>query len=161
MNQRALIDSKVYLPYLICLPLHLRFRLEILARYSGEHTSKRGSSLFVLFIYLLEMAAVFRELLQNSDDAGAQHVQVKFYTEDGLEALKSGQEPSKLPDTKTALVRRSLIQSCTRKLTRFRYTAMLSRMMGFHFERKIGKGSRRSQKAILMKRKLGRQLFTP
>lgn len=38
---------------------------------------------------------------------------------------------------------------------------MLSQMMGFHFEWKIGKGSRRSQKAILMKRKLGRQLFTP
>lgn len=45
VNQRALIDSKVYLPYLFCLPLHSRLRLEILARYSGEHTSKPGSSL--------------------------------------------------------------------------------------------------------------------
>lgn len=107
------------------------------------------------------MAAVFRELLQNSDDAGAQHVQVKFYTKEGLEALKSDQKPGKLPDSKTALVHRSLIQPSTRKLKLFRYTAISSRMMGYRFERKIGKGSRRSRKAILMKRKLGRQLFTP
>lgn len=45
VNQRALIDSKVYLVYSFCLPLHLRLRLEILARYSGEHTSKLDSSI--------------------------------------------------------------------------------------------------------------------
>ncbi|WVQ80757.1 hypothetical protein IAT38_002862 [Cryptococcus sp. DSM 104549] len=52
---------------------------KILARYSGEHT-------------------IFRELMQNSDDAGAEHVQIKFYTEQGQAALKEGKEPSDLPD---------------------------------------------------------------
>lgn len=65
---------------------------KILARYSGEHT-------------------IFRELLQNSDDAGAQHVQVKFYTKEGLEALKSDQKPSKLPDAKTALIHSYIVSN--------------------------------------------------
>nr|XP_019011143.1 uncharacterized protein I206_04455 [Kwoniella pini CBS 10737]OCF49924.1 hypothetical protein I206_04455 [Kwoniella pini CBS 10737] len=52
---------------------------KILARYSGEHT-------------------IFRELLQNADDAGAEHVQVKFYTEAGLEALDKGEGSSRLPN---------------------------------------------------------------
>ncbi|OWT41907.1 hypothetical protein C362_00273 [Cryptococcus neoformans Bt1] len=65
---------------------------KILARYSGEHT-------------------IFRELLQNSDDAGAQHVQVKFYTKEGLEALKSDQNPGKLPDAKTALIHSYIVSN--------------------------------------------------
>ncbi|ORY21093.1 hypothetical protein BCR39DRAFT_570024, partial [Naematelia encephala] len=52
---------------------------KILARYSGEHT-------------------IFRELLQNADDAGAEQVQVKFYSQAGLAALDRGEGPSKLPD---------------------------------------------------------------
>ncbi|WWC62006.1 uncharacterized protein I303_104593 [Kwoniella dejecticola CBS 10117] len=63
---------------------------KILARYSGEHT-------------------IFRELLQNADDAGAEHVQVKFYTEAGLEALEKGEGPSKLPDAKKDMMHRYVV----------------------------------------------------
>ncbi|ODN94260.1 hypothetical protein L198_05116 [Cryptococcus wingfieldii CBS 7118] len=58
---------------------------KILARYSGEHT-------------------IFRELLQNSDDAGAQHVQVKFYSQEGSDALKNGETSSRLPNAKSDLM---------------------------------------------------------
>ncbi|BEI92591.1 uncharacterized protein CcaverHIS019_0502190 [Cutaneotrichosporon cavernicola] len=59
---------------------------KILARYSGEHT-------------------IFRELLQNADDAGAQSVQVKFYTQAGVNAAERG-EAGPLPDAeKDAIVR--------------------------------------------------------
>ncbi|WVR07080.1 hypothetical protein IAU60_004119 [Kwoniella sp. DSM 27419] len=54
---------------------------KILARYSGEHT-------------------IFRELLQNADDAGAEHVQIKFYTEAGVAALDRGEGSSTLPNVK-------------------------------------------------------------
>ncbi|KAK4683793.1 hypothetical protein P7C73_g6435, partial [Tremellales sp. Uapishka_1] len=53
---------------------------KILARYSGEHT-------------------IFRELLQNADDASAQHVQVRFYSQAGIAAMERG-EPGALPDLK-------------------------------------------------------------
>ncbi|KLT40935.1 hypothetical protein CC85DRAFT_286971 [Cutaneotrichosporon oleaginosum] len=59
---------------------------KILARYSGEHT-------------------IFRELLQNADDAGAQSVQVKFYTQAGVDAAER-RAPAPLPDaSKDAIVR--------------------------------------------------------
>ncbi|KAI0046331.1 hypothetical protein FA95DRAFT_1398210 [Auriscalpium vulgare] len=78
---------------------------KVLARYSGEFT-------------------VFRELLQNSDDAGARAVEIRFETEGWLARQKSqtgpvrsegteavgagqpgiGQKHPKLPDLKTALV---------------------------------------------------------
>ncbi|WVW83952.1 hypothetical protein I302_105975 [Kwoniella bestiolae CBS 10118] len=63
---------------------------KILARYSGEHT-------------------IFRELLQNADDAGAEHVQVKFYSEAGLQALEKGEGPSKLPDVKKDMMHRYVV----------------------------------------------------
>ncbi|KAK6910047.1 hypothetical protein I203_104076 [Kwoniella mangroviensis CBS 8507] len=63
---------------------------KILARYSGEHT-------------------IFRELLQNADDAGAEHVQVKFYTASGLETLEKGEGPSKLPDVKKDMMHRYVV----------------------------------------------------
>ncbi|WWC89285.1 uncharacterized protein L201_004206 [Kwoniella dendrophila CBS 6074] len=63
---------------------------KILARYSGEHT-------------------IFRELLQNADDAGAEHVQVKFYSQAGLEALEKGEGPSKLPDVKKDMIHRYVV----------------------------------------------------
>nr|ODN97578.1 hypothetical protein L204_02996 [Cryptococcus depauperatus CBS 7855] len=65
---------------------------KILARYSGEHT-------------------IFRELLQNSDDAGAQHVQIKFYTAKGMEVLKNGGEPSVLPDVKKDMIQNYVVSN--------------------------------------------------
>ncbi|KAI0252773.1 hypothetical protein BJV78DRAFT_1198868 [Lactifluus subvellereus] len=65
---------------------------KVLARYSGEFT-------------------VFRELLQNSDDAGARSVEIRFETEDYLSQEKCNDDQSdepkqeNLPDLKTALVR--------------------------------------------------------
>ncbi|WVQ99431.1 hypothetical protein IAU59_006566 [Kwoniella sp. CBS 9459] len=63
---------------------------KILARYSGEHT-------------------IFRELLQNADDAGAEHVQVKFYSQAGLDALDRGEGPSALPDVKKDMMHRYVV----------------------------------------------------
>ncbi|WRT66409.1 uncharacterized protein IL334_003365 [Kwoniella shivajii] len=63
---------------------------KILARYSGEHT-------------------IFRELLQNADDAGAEHVQVKFYSQAGLDALEKGEGPSRLPDVKKDMMYRYVV----------------------------------------------------
>lgn len=93
MNQRALIDK-------------------VLARYSGEFTGQ--------FIWtdlqpqnaLFSSFTVFRELLQNSSDAGAKNVQIHFETRSYLDkqAARSGQDVQiidddwKLPDLKTAHV---------------------------------------------------------
>jgi hypothetical protein len=63
---------------------------KILARYSGEHT-------------------IFRELLQNADDAGSQHVQIRFYTQRGIDANDKGEGPSRLPDAKKDLVYRYVV----------------------------------------------------
>ncbi|OCF40369.1 hypothetical protein I317_05804 [Kwoniella heveanensis CBS 569] len=52
---------------------------------------------------------VFRELLQNADDAGAEHVQVKFYSKAGLGALDSGEGPSILPDVNKDMIHRYVV----------------------------------------------------
>ncbi|KAF8497460.1 hypothetical protein F5888DRAFT_1613660, partial [Russula emetica] len=63
---------------------------KILARYSGEFT-------------------VFRELLQNSDDAGARSVEIRFETEEYLsreeddDTQSDGSEQEDVPDLKTAV----------------------------------------------------------
>ncbi|KAI9511382.1 hypothetical protein F5148DRAFT_1172037 [Russula earlei] len=63
---------------------------KVLARYSGEFT-------------------VFRELLQNSDDAGSRSVEIRFETEEYMSREKDGDLPSDnleqkdLPDLKTAV----------------------------------------------------------
>lgn len=68
---------------------------KVLARYSGEFT-------------------VFRELLQNSDDAQSKAVEIRFETQEYLDknggdaaSLESTKSPSgtSLPDLKTATVR--------------------------------------------------------
>jgi hypothetical protein len=52
---------------------------------------------------------VFRELLQNSDDAGAYSVEIRFETENYVSREKQNDNPSEehksedLPDLKTAL----------------------------------------------------------
>ncbi|KAA1478156.1 hypothetical protein DENSPDRAFT_659742 [Dentipellis sp. KUC8613] len=65
---------------------------KVLARYSGEFT-------------------VFRELLQNSDDAGSKSVEIRFETNAYLESQKDGSpntqgvvDKGKLPNLKTAMV---------------------------------------------------------
>ncbi|ORX36563.1 hypothetical protein BD324DRAFT_452712 [Kockovaella imperatae] len=65
---------------------------KILARYSGEHT-------------------IFRELLQNADDARAEHVQVKFYTQACLDALEGGGGPSRLPNAKKDQIVRYVVSN--------------------------------------------------
>jgi len=53
---------------------------------------------------------VFRELLQNSDDAGARSVEIRFETEEYMSREKGGEpqsdkpEQEDLPDLKTAVV---------------------------------------------------------
>jgi hypothetical protein len=61
---------------------------KVLARYSGEHT-------------------VFRELLQNADDAGATAAEIIFETQSFLD-----QKPAsdvRLPDLKEEIVRKSCL----------------------------------------------------
>ena len=56
---------------------------------------------------------MFRELLQNSDDAGARSVEIRFETEaylsrengDDLQSDKSKREDLPVPDLKTAMAR--------------------------------------------------------
>jgi hypothetical protein len=54
---------------------------------------------------------VFRELLQNSDDAGARFAEIRFETEKylsrekGDDTLSDGPEQEDLPDLKTAVAR--------------------------------------------------------
>lgn len=59
---------------------------KILARYSGEFT-------------------IFRELLQNADDAGAKTVRIRFYTAEGV----AGQSSASAPDLKTAKISRYVV----------------------------------------------------
>jgi hypothetical protein len=91
VNQRALIDK-------------------VLARYSGEFTGvyrstpHRGR-------WPQHQYVVFRELLQNSDDASSKAVEIRFETKkyiDGNHPSQFQAPPSlneRLPDLKTALVR--------------------------------------------------------
>lgn len=94
MNQRALIDK-------------------VLARYSGEFTGAFSLSLSLANVTEELYETVFRELLQNSDDASSKAVEIHFDTEayvksqagtaqDAAKASSSGVE--KLPDMKTAVV---------------------------------------------------------
>lgn len=46
---------------------------------------------------------VFRELLQNADDAGAKTVKIRFYTEDGMSDNPTPDRP--LPNLKNVPVR--------------------------------------------------------
>jgi hypothetical protein len=93
VNQRALIDK-------------------VLARYSGEFT---GQSCFLQSLLsgpseqLSLLNTVFRELLQNSDDAGSRSVEIRFETkmhasrEKGVNSQSNKLEQG-LPDLKTAVV---------------------------------------------------------
>ena len=99
VNQRALIDK-------------------VLARYSGEFTgvyrvfSMKSSGLNA-GVYI-----VFRELLQNSDDASSTAVEIRFETKKYVDRERSGanQVPSAqeecLPDLKTTSVRGFHLSSC-------------------------------------------------
>ena len=93
MNQRALIDK-------------------VLARYSAKFTGQ-PSFPRVPCVALLDMASintVFRELLQNSDDAEASSVEIRFQTgaylsrENGNALQSDKPEREDLPDLKAALV---------------------------------------------------------
>ena len=89
MNQRALIDK-------------------VLARYSGEFT---GASHILHGSRRSEhQRVVFRELLQNSDDASSKAVEIRFETKRYIERSSSSEDPVPprrgvhLPDLKTVSV---------------------------------------------------------
>jgi hypothetical protein len=93
VNQRALIDK-------------------VLARYSGEFTGKFAISCSALLRSSDRLHnKVFRELLQNSDDAASKAVEIHFETQAFLD-IKSGKRSAviqdKLPELKTVQVRYSL-----------------------------------------------------
>lgn len=102
---------------------------KVLARYSGEFT-------------------VFRELLQNSDDAQSRAVEIRFETQAYVDR-KAGRSPTqadgngdgeqqRLPDLKTALVCRGVSQYTYILDLVDRYTNGHSRIMGFSSEMRIG-----------------------
>lgn len=92
---------------------------KVLARYSGEFT-------------------VFRELLQNSDDALSKAVEIRFETQPFIDRKATGEgivEVSEihLPDLKTAHVRLSQFYNCNNSITPvlyYRYITGHLRIMG-------------------------------
>lgn len=108
VNQRALIDK-------------------VLARYSGEFTG--AHSCLIMIFTVSYYLSVFRELLQNSDDARARRVEIHFQTEAYYARQDSGvssipvaedaevQAAERLPDLKTAAVCYVHISCCSRRLT--------------------------------------------
>jgi hypothetical protein len=99
VNQRALIDK-------------------VLARYSGEFTGVfRLSSAEA--DGLIASVLVFRELLQNSDDASSKAVEIRFETKRYIDRTSASENqalpPSgeRLPDLKTTLVRGFRSSSCS------------------------------------------------
>ena len=70
MNQRAWIDK-------------------VLARYSGEFTGWLTSPPVLRHLIKLE-PIVFRELLQNSDDAASKAVEIRFETKAYLDRVEAG-----------------------------------------------------------------------
>ena len=62
---------------------------------------------------------MFRELLQNSDDASSQTVEIRFETKRHIDRSKSGKDQAtplpdgRLPNLKTALVRGFYLLSCS------------------------------------------------
>jgi len=97
---------------------------KVLARYSGEFT-------------------VFRELLQNSDDAQSKTVEIRFQTQDFLDGEHTAGSGRALPDLKTTSASPyidSLVLFST--LNGDRYINGSSGTMGSPSETKIGVGSR-------------------
>ena len=96
VNQRALIDK-------------------VLARYSGEFTGERSWDRS--FFNLILLTSVFRELLQNSDDARSSAVEIRFETAAYLRRKDSEQgnlDVPPLPNLKSTHVRvlSAFIHSC-------------------------------------------------
>ena len=104
VNQRALIDK-------------------VLARYSGEFTGTQTTDIVRVGDHISYILLVFRELLQNSDDAASRAVEIRFETKEYLDRMKKEKDApgneqeqaddvvhelscaeGKLPDLKTALV---------------------------------------------------------
>ena len=91
---------------------------------------------------------VFRELLQNSDDASASAVEIHFETEAYVKRREAGQtldgsegegEVEKLPDLKTSMVYipcSELIKHCSKRICRF--ISGRSRTTVYCSETKIG-----------------------
>lgn len=100
VNQRALIDK-------------------VLARYSEEFTGTPRDYFVVIISIEPISSTVFRELLQNSDDASARAVEIHFETEAFLQRAKDGEDAladstkaiALLPDLKTTHVRTRWVMS--------------------------------------------------
>ena len=87
VNQRALIDK-------------------VLARYSGEFTCEGLLFIIDLLLFTVFILSVFRELLQNADDAGSSTVEIHFETI--VYQRRAGEEntrPSTVSDLKLTDVR--------------------------------------------------------
>lgn len=98
---------------------------KVLARYSEEFTGscRDASSLNVKTLAdssrRIGVITVFRELLQNSDDASAKAVEIHFDTEEYVQRTKDGvpaedeseKSVTPLPDLKKVIVRLNLIVS--------------------------------------------------
>jgi hypothetical protein len=92
---------------------------------------------------------VFRELLQNSDDAEARSVEIRFETgpylsqEDGRDLRSDTAERGDLPDLKTAMACGLIVFTCMTVCIKIynyshRSTDGRSRIMGCYSETRIG-----------------------
>ena len=84
---------------------------KVLARYSGDFTGRQKSRLSIPFLIYLFNLPVFRELLQNSDDAECGNAEIHFETAAFLglnpEAATHAGSPD-LPDLKETNVQNHL-----------------------------------------------------
>ena len=100
---------------------------------------------------LTATAPVFRELLQNADDAGAKTVKIRFYTQEGVKGRQP--EPSTLPDLKHVPVRVTAISNfdCN-SLVDHEYSAQIHRYVvindGIPFREQVRRYSRRVSEKI-------------
>jgi hypothetical protein len=100
VNQRALIDK-------------------VLARYSGKFTGQPRLPRvpWVSLLDIVSIITVFRELLQNSDDAGARSVEIRFETgaylsrKNGDDIQSDNPKREDLPDLKTAVACHLIVSS--------------------------------------------------
>jgi hypothetical protein len=92
---------------------------------------------------------VFRELLQNSDDAEARSVEIRFETgpylsqQDGRDLQSDTPEEGDLPDLKSAVACGLIVFTCMTVLIEIydhshRSTNGRSRIMGYYSETRIG-----------------------
>ncbi|KAH0828805.1 hypothetical protein J3R83DRAFT_3253 [Lanmaoa asiatica] len=108
---------------------------KVLARYPGEFTCKNNIPILAVNIYNIFIIPVFRELLQNSDDAQASAVEIHFETATPREV---GGGPPIPPDMKSSDIVRWTFKNDGKLFTREDWTRLAKIATGNPDPAKIG-----------------------